>query len=139
VVWMGGILGIVFLRFAASFFVRLLEKLPRLEDLAYQLIFFIGTKLFLEAFHVEVEHWVFWMVMGIITLLGSALVYRDYHQRKTHTTFQERFIKRVKAGEAKVEELLEKDSVPRELVEYLVESGYLRIAPRQDGAEDGQG
>jgi len=139
VVWMGGILGIVFLRFAASFFVRLLEKLPRLEDLAYQLIFFIGTKLFLEAFHVEVEHWVFWMVMGIITLLGSALVYRDYHQRRTHTTFQERFIRRVNAGEAKVEELLEKDTVPRELVAYLVESGYLRIGPGQDGKDGGQG
>ena len=66
VVWIGGILGIIFLRFAASSFVRLLEKLPRLEDLAYQLIFFIGTKLSLEAFHVEIEHGIFWLMMGII-------------------------------------------------------------------------
>jgi YkoY family integral membrane protein len=139
VVWLGGILGIVFLRFAASFFVRLLETLPRLEDLAYQLIFFIGTKLFLEAFHVEVKQWVFWMIMGIITLLGSALVYRDYYQRRTHSTFQERFIRRVKMGEARVEELLEKDTVPRELVAYLVDSGYLRIEPRQDGASGDEG
>ena len=44
IVWIGGILGIIALRFAASMFVRLLEKLPALEDLAYQLIFFIGVK-----------------------------------------------------------------------------------------------
>ncbi len=130
VVWMGGILGIVFLRFAASFFVRLLEKLPRLEDLAYQLIFFIGTKLFLEAFHVEIEHWVFWMIMGIITLLGSSLVYRDYHQRMSHNTFQERFIERVKRGEAELDELTGMDTVPGELVEYLVENGYIRLEGR---------
>jgi YkoY family integral membrane protein len=83
IVWMGGILGIVFLRFAAGIFVRLLEKLPKLEDLAYQLIFFIGTKLFLEGFHIEIGHGVFWMMMGIIAVLGISLVYRDYYQRKT--------------------------------------------------------
>jgi YkoY family integral membrane protein len=87
VVWLGGILGIIFLRFAASFFVRLLEKLPRLEDLAY----------------------------------------RDYHQRKTHNTFQERFIERVRKGEAQLDELIGMDSVPGELVEYLAENGYIRL------------
>ncbi|HPX49988.1 MAG TPA: TerC family protein, partial [Deltaproteobacteria bacterium] len=82
VVWLGGIMGIIFLRFAASIFIRLLEKLPRLEDLAYQLIFFIGTKLLLEGFHIEITHETFWLMMGIIVVLGSALVWRDYYQRK---------------------------------------------------------
>ncbi len=79
VVWAGGILGIIFLRFAASFFIRLLEKLPRLEDLAYQLIFFIGTKLLLESFRIEISHLVFWIMMAVITILGGSLVYRDYY------------------------------------------------------------
>lgn len=125
VVWFGGILGIIFLRFAATFFVKLLEKLPRLEDLAYQLIFFIGTKLFLEAFHVEVEHWVFWMIMGIITVLGSSLVYRDYHQRKTRTRHINHLMDRLKAGELTVEELASMDSIPGEAIAYLKEVGKL--------------
>ena len=56
VVWLAGIMGIIFLRFAAGLFIRLLEKLPKLEDLAYQLIFFVGTKLLLEGFHIEISH-----------------------------------------------------------------------------------
>ncbi|HEX9860116.1 MAG TPA: TerC family protein [Nitrospirota bacterium] len=125
IVWMGGILGIIFLRFAASFFVRLLEKLPRLEDLAYQLIFFIGTKLFLEAFHVEFEHWVFWTIMGIITLLGSSLVYKDYHQRITHTRHVDLMVERLKAGELTVDELADMDTIPGPVIAYLKESGKL--------------
>ena len=80
VVWIGGILGIIFLRFAAGFFIRLLEKLPRLEDLAYQLIFFIGTKLLLESLHIEISHAIFWIMMAVIATLGASLVYRDYYQ-----------------------------------------------------------
>lgn len=125
VVWLGGILGIIFLRFAASFFVKLLEKLPKLEDLAYQLIFFIGTKLFLEAFHVEVEHWVFWMVMGIITVLGSSLVYKDYLQRKTRTRHVNVLVERLKKGELTARDLETMDTVPGEVLVYLRENSQL--------------
>jgi YkoY family integral membrane protein len=86
IVWIGGILGIIFLRFAAGLLVRILEKLPKLEDLAYQLILFIGTKLSLEAFHIEISQGIFWMLMGIITIIGLSLVYRDYHLRKSSNT-----------------------------------------------------
>lgn len=127
IVWIGGILGIICLRFAAGAFVRLLEKLPRLEDLAYQLIFFIGAKLSLEAFHVEIEPGIFWMMMGIIALIGSSLVYRDYHQRLTHTLHQQRLLERVKSGELAVEEVLALEYVSREVIDYLRETGRISI------------
>ena len=127
VVWIGGILGIVFLRFAAGIFVRLLEKLPKLEDLAYQLIFFIGTKLFLEGFHVEIGHGIFWMMMGIIALLGSSLVYRDYYQRKTQTQYHHRLLEQFKAHQLTLEEILSLDYVPGDIISYLRQEKHILI------------
>jgi YkoY family integral membrane protein len=127
IVWCGGILGIIFLRFAASFFVKLLEKLPRLEDLAYQLIFFIGTKLTLEAFHVEIAHGIFWLMMGIIAVLGASLVYRDYHQRTTRSRHQERLLEQLDQGEIGVAQVLQHDYIPREIIDYLLTRGRLSL------------
>ena len=138
VVWIGGILGIIFLRFAASFFVRLLEKLPRLEDLAYQLIFFIGTKLSLEAFHVEIEHGIFWLMMGIIAVLGASLVYRDYHQRATRTRHNDRLLERLQKGELTAEELLAQESVPGEALAWLRDEGRL-VLEGPETAKKGKG
>jgi YkoY family integral membrane protein len=138
VVWIGGILGIIFLRFAASFFVRLLEKLPRLEDLAYQLIFFIGTKLSLEAFHVEIEHGIFWLMMGIIAVLGASLVYRDYHQRATRTRHNDRLLERLQKGELTAEELLAQESVPGEVLAWLRDEGRL-VLEGPETAKKGKG
>jgi YkoY family integral membrane protein len=132
IVWIGGILGIIFLRFAATFFVRLLEKLPRLEDLAYQLIFFIGSKLTLEAFHVEIDHAIFWLMMGIIAIIGASLVYRDWWQRQHHTRLQDQLLERLKRGEASEQELLERDSLPREVVEYLRQNGWPERQPEAE-------
>ena len=133
VVWLGGIMGIIFLRFAASFFIRLLEKLPRLEDLAYQLIFFIGTKLLLEGFHIEITHETFWLMMGIIVVLGSALVWRDYYQRKTQNRFENHILKQLKEGETGVEDVLGMEYVPREVITYLSEKGLIEINPAGPG------
>ena len=127
VVWLAGIMGIVFLRFAAGFFISLLERLPKLEDLAYQLIFFVGTKLLMEGFHIEISHAVFWMMMGVIAILGSALVYRDYYQRKTDSQFHDRLLNRLKANRITVEEALALEYVPREIIEYLRDSGALAV------------
>jgi predicted tellurium resistance membrane protein TerC len=135
VVWIGGILGIVFLRFAASFFVRLLERLPRLEDLAYQLIFFIGTKLTLEAFHVEIAHGIFWLMMGIIATLGASLVYRDWHQRQTRSRHTDRLLEKLAAGKLTAEDLLEQEHLPREVVAWLHEQGWLRSPPVPEKGE----
>jgi YkoY family integral membrane protein len=131
IVWLAGIMGIIFLRFAAGFFVRLLEKLPKLEDLAYQLIFFIGTKLLLEGFYIEISHAVFWMMMGVIAILGSALVYRDYYQTKTETRFHNRLLSRLKAQEITVDEILALDYVPREIISYLRDNGTLAVRQQE--------
>ena len=45
VVVTGGILGVILMRFAASYFVRLLERFPRFELSAYLLVIVIGLKL----------------------------------------------------------------------------------------------
>ena len=127
VVWFGGIIGIIFLRFAATYFVSLLERLPKLEDLAYQLVFFIGTKLFIEGLGLKIEHWIFWMMMGVIAVIGSALVYKDYRQRASKTRLQDRLLERLRKGEATVDEALALESVPREIINYLKESGLLAV------------
>lgn len=132
VVWFGGILGIIFLRFAATFFVRLLERLPKLEDLAYQLVFFIGTKLFIEGFGVKVELWVFWMMMGVIVIIGSALVYKDYHQRKSKTRYQDSLIDRLRKGEVEIDEVLALESVPKGIIDFLRENGHLEIKKKRE-------
>jgi YkoY family integral membrane protein len=131
IIWLAGIMGIIFLRFAAGFFIRMLEKLPKLEDLAYQLIFFVGTKLLLEGFHIEISHAVFWMMMAVIVILGSALVYRDYHQTKTESRFHNRLLSRLKAHEITVDEILALEYVPREIISYLRDSGSLRVQQKE--------
>jgi predicted tellurium resistance membrane protein TerC len=130
VVWLAGIMGILFLRFAAGIFIRLLEKLPKLEDLAYQLIFFVGTKLILEGFHIEISHAVFWMMMAVIGILGSALVYRDYFQTRTKTRFHNRLLARLKADEITVDEVLALEYIPREIIIYLRDTGALAVQPK---------
>jgi YkoY family integral membrane protein len=127
IVWIGGILGIISLRLVSGVFIRLLEKLPKLEDLAYQLIFFIGTKLTLEAFHVEIEPDAFWLMMGVIIILGSALVYRDHYQRKTQNKFHDLLLKRIREGDITVQELLALEYLPREIITYLREKNCLQV------------
>jgi YkoY family integral membrane protein len=127
IVWLGGILGIISLRMLSGVFIRLLEKLPKLEDLAYQLIFFIGIKLTLEAFHVEIELGAFWLMMGVIVILGAALVYRDHYQRKTRTKFHNLLLKRLQEGDLTLEEVLALEYIPREIIGYLREKHCLQI------------
>jgi YkoY family integral membrane protein len=127
IVWLGGILGIISLRLVSGFFIRLLEKLPKLEDLAYQLIFFIGIKLTLEAFHVEIAPEAFWLMMGVILVLGAALVYRDHYQRKTQNQFHNLLLKRIHDGDITLEELLALEYMPREIITYLRENDCLQI------------
>lgn len=51
VVWLGGIIGIVALRFVAGFFIGLLEKYEKLETLAYVIVAWVGIKLATLAGH----------------------------------------------------------------------------------------
>lgn len=73
VVYLGGILGIVTMRFVAGFFLKLMERFPGLEHGAYLLVGWIGLKLALVTCQESISGFphlmhpiLFWSVMGII-------------------------------------------------------------------------
>ena len=79
VVFTGGILGVVMMRFAASMFIVLLNKFPNFENTAYLLVFIIGIKVILEGLRlpgVDFHHasapsfWIFWGLMFACVLYG---------------------------------------------------------------------
>ncbi len=95
VVVAGAIVGIVLLRFAASFFIRLLESYPVLDHVAYVLVGWAGLKLFLISGHSfeewylgrnpgssfsfiipEMSPWIFWIGMAVIAVGGGFLAMR---------------------------------------------------------------
>jgi YkoY family integral membrane protein len=84
VVVIGGMLGVILMRFAAVVFIRLLEKFPRFETSAYLLVLVIGLKLVLDYavntpqaphrldFHSpdQLAFWIFWIIMLACFLIG---------------------------------------------------------------------
>jgi YkoY family integral membrane protein len=89
VVIAGAVIGIVILRFAANAFIRILEKYPRLDHVAYGLVGWAGVKLLFIAGHSferiyhtfpfdipEMPPVVFWAGMALIAIGGSLLATR---------------------------------------------------------------
>lgn len=92
VILTGGFLGVVLMRFAAVFFIKLLEKFPRFEMAAYLLVVLIGCKLVVDwwfnapppgwdiknAYHGPLDFhsyhspafWVFWGLMVVFFCVG---------------------------------------------------------------------
>lgn len=79
VVFTGGMMGVILMRFAASYFLLLLEKFPRFETTAFLLVGTIGGKLILEAAHIpgvafhsshDPGFWAFWSTMLLCVLFG---------------------------------------------------------------------
>lgn len=87
VVYTGAVIGIVLLRFAAGLFVRLLERFPTLDHVAYLLVGWVGVKLGFHAAEkahetgmlpVSVPHLtepIFWGGLMTIALGGAAWAY----------------------------------------------------------------
>lgn len=78
-VFTGGVLGILLMRFAASFFLKMLEKFPNFERVAYYVVLWIGLKLGLESAHIpglefhNTQHpafWTFWILMATTIAFG---------------------------------------------------------------------
>ncbi len=83
-VFTGGMLGVILMRFAASMFIGLLDRFPRFEYSAYLLVLTIGLKLCLDWYFNSPDHphrldfhslsnpafWVFWMTMLACFLYG---------------------------------------------------------------------
>ena len=80
VLYLGGVLGIVTMRFVAGGFLRLLDMFPRLETAAYCLVAWVGLKLALEAFEVHFPAWLFWSVMAVV--LASGFIKRSKRHPK---------------------------------------------------------
>jgi YkoY family integral membrane protein len=79
IVLIGGVLGIITMRFVVRYFLILLERFPGLEEGAYYLVAWIGLKLFLSGLHqlmsgfpqlkqfaIHIPEPLFWVVMLLI-------------------------------------------------------------------------
>jgi YkoY family integral membrane protein len=79
----GGMLGVILMRFAATLFIRLLDRFPRFELSAYLLVFVIGLKLVVDYIFNRGDHerlnfhhpsslafWVFWGLMAVCFAMG---------------------------------------------------------------------
>ncbi len=83
VVFTGGLMGVILMRFAANVFIVLIDRFPRMEVTAYLLVTLIGSKLIVDAAHLpgvdfhsasSPAAWIFWSLMlGFISvgLTGS--------------------------------------------------------------------
>lgn len=77
IVFTGGFLGVILMRYAAVVFIKLLEKFPRFEIAAYLLVSVIAGKLLAEYFfvklnfhHITPEFFVFWILMIVSFTIG---------------------------------------------------------------------
>ncbi|MEK6705583.1 MAG: hypothetical protein AAB116_01760 [Candidatus Poribacteria bacterium] len=79
IVFTGGMIGVICIRFAASYFVKLLSVFPAFEKTAYILVLIIGVKLGIEGFHIpgidfssasSPAFWIFWISMALSVLYG---------------------------------------------------------------------
>lgn len=79
IVFTGGMIGVVMMRYAASLFARLLASFPTFEVSAYLLVVTIGLKLTLEGFHFpgidfasarNPAFWIFWAIMALCLAYG---------------------------------------------------------------------
>lgn len=98
VVFVGGIFGVVLMRFAAMLFVKLLERFARMETAAYLLVFLVGAKLLAEYFFELAKlppldfrdpqgaaFWTFWLLMASGFLIGFLPAKpRTYPPHETH-------------------------------------------------------
>lgn len=84
----GGVMGLVLVRFASTFFLKLLDRFPALDDVAYILIAWIAIKLGIETIeqvnelyhlglHVQMPSWLFWTGMGLIAGVGTVFATRQ--------------------------------------------------------------
>ncbi len=90
VIYTAAVLGIVGIRVATTFVIKLLSRFPMLEDAAYFMVGWIGIKLALSSWALfahsilswplgkyEMPHWVFWLGMGLISLWSLFMAWRQ--------------------------------------------------------------
>lgn len=70
IVYLGGMIGLLGMRYAADLFGRLIDSFPHLERNAYLMVGWIGIKLGLETASSPIPPFLFWMVTALLFLLG---------------------------------------------------------------------
>jgi len=76
IVIVGGVLGIITMRFVVRYFLILLERFPGLDEGAYYLVAWIGLKLMISGFHTpgylpfHIPEWLFWVGMLLIAVVS---------------------------------------------------------------------
>lgn len=79
IIFLGGFIGVVAMRFAAKTFIRLIEKYPNFEHTAFQLVALIGLKVIIEAIRIPGVYfdapskpwfWIFWTLMLVCFAFG---------------------------------------------------------------------
>lgn len=79
IVFVGGVLGIITMRFVVRYFVNLLDRFPGLARGAYVLVAWIGLKLVLSGFHsaeyipFHIPEWLFWSIMLAIAIVSLVI------------------------------------------------------------------
>lgn len=126
VLWFGGAAGIILIRFLSGTFVKAIERFPKLEDLAYQLVFFVGVKLSFEVLGVEIEKAVFWAMMGVILIIGMGLIVREDKSHKHSKRKAEELIQMLREGKITVHDALEKHHEDGRVLSYLYKEGFLK-------------
>lgn len=110
VVIAGALLGVVALRYAAGIFIKLLDKYPALDHMAYVLVGWAGVKLIVESGHTFEEgnpgvipfHWphmhpaIFWGGMLAILVVGIGLAVKN---RRPDTPAAEEMAEAVESAE----------------------------------------
>lgn len=72
IVYVGGMIGVFAIRYAAQFFSSMIHHFPRLEPAAYLMIAWIGVKLGIQSFSWTIPYyeWMFWIVLISLFLFG---------------------------------------------------------------------
>ncbi len=89
IIFVGGMIGVVLMRFAATGFLKLLDRFPGLEETAFLLIFVIGVKVILEGLEISgldfhsPSAWPFWVFWGLMAL---CIVYGLKRKPSSHSS-----------------------------------------------------
>jgi YkoY family integral membrane protein len=92
-VYLGGILGIITMRYVAGYFLVLLDRFKGLAAGAYYLVAWIGLKLVISGLHTgdflpgEMPEWLFWG--GMVAIIAVSMIYRPRDQKKDPETVLE--------------------------------------------------
>lgn len=70
IVYVGGMIGLLGMRYAAGLFAKLIDWFPKLESSAYMMVGWIGIKLGFGAMGHPIPTFLFWAVTALLFLLG---------------------------------------------------------------------